>query len=110
MQIVKLFNIPSQSFIVPLNNNYYSFSIKLLSDFMVYSVYRNDEPLILGARLTNLEFLLPYQHMLDNERNNFMLLSTDNSKFDYNRFNSNQMFLIVTEEEAKRIRSVVGYK
>lgn len=106
MTKIDLLNIPNQSLLVTIERVTYKFNFKTVDGFMIYDVYSNNEPTVLGFRLNTAQLLLPYRY-LHQQGYNFFISTANNEYYDYKKFNYTQNLFVLSKKELKEVEKIV---
>lgn len=104
MREIILEPIPNQSFTLQLDGSSYDITIRTinhgLSEMHIIDVYIDNQPVILGQRLIDQTFVIPYLYLFDG---NFFFTTRDNEIANYREFSITQFLYFVSIEEIEAI-------
>ena len=102
MIIVPLAAVPNQTFSITLDGNAYDMAIFLCNNIMAMDIVRNNEIILLGARLVPDEPIIPYRYLEDG---NFFFITDQFAYPYYTEFGTNQTLIYVSALELANIRA-----
>ena len=95
-QQVEISAVPSQSFTVQLDGDYYDIELVTTEEVLACSIARNNVLLLTGIRVVNGTPLIPYSTLATG---NFIFIATDDLLPDYRQFNTTQILYFLSADE-----------
>lgn len=99
---IDLAAIPNQTVSIRLDDQLYKITVRETRGVMSVDIVRDDEELVMGARIVAGTPLLPYLYQ---EVGNFVLLTEDEEYPYYTKFGDSQNLVYVTPAEIATLRN-----
>lgn len=106
MREIQLQRIPNQSFTVSVGGAVWSITIKIAEQMMFADIYRDNSPIVLGARIVPDNPIIPYKHL--SGFGNFAILTDNGELPNWELFGATQHLVYLTPEELGLDRQTAG--
>ncbi len=102
MLSVPISAVVNQTFSIVLDSNQYDLAIYLAKNVMAMDISRNNEIILLGARLVPNALIIPYRYL---ENGNFFMVTEDGQYPIYTEFGVTQFMYFISQTELAAIRA-----